>query len=69
MDLLESYGGYTGSATSSIVGACCVVYADSPGVITATTYKTQLASNLNIGTVYTQIAGSISSIALIELAA
>jgi hypothetical protein len=51
------------STTSSIN------YLDSPATTSATTYKTQIASNSNGGAIYAQLDGASSTITLMEIAA
>lgn len=65
----EQYGGYTGTAVTTCFGSCATAYLDSPATTSATTYKTQFASNNNNAAVYVQLAGSASTITLMEISA
>ena len=67
--VFEARGGYTGSSTNNGIGACGVVYLDSPGSAAEHTYHTEMASYSDINTAYAQWVGGTakSSIALIEL--
>ena len=67
--VFEAYGGITGNANSNGFGACSTSYLDSPATTSATTYKTQMASGTNIAQVFTQVAGSYSTITLMEISA
>jgi hypothetical protein len=51
-----------------IVTSASVSYLDSPSTTSATTYKTEYASALNIADVYVQFASAMSSITLMEIA-
>ena len=69
----ERMAGYTNTAVDVFIGSCAVNYLDSPATTSATTYKTQFASQANTGVVYLQFANgganSASTITLLEVAA
>lgn len=70
--VFEKYGGYTNGTGSGWSGSCSCCYLDSPATTSAVTYKTQLASSSNTGTVYVQASNSgspASTITLMEVAA
>lgn len=61
-------GGYTGNANTNFGDGASVSYLDSPATTSATTYKTQLASQNNTGDVLVQTgAGGIDSMSTITL--
>ena len=64
--------GYTATTTQNGVGSSTCNYLDSPGSISALTYKVQFASNANNATASVQESngsGVFSSITLMEIAA
>ena len=69
---LGDLDGYTGSTANSYFGSVSSSYLDSPATTSSTTYKTQLASGSNTGTVaigqYTSTFAT-STITLMEIAA
>ena len=69
----ERSGGYTNSSAANYFGACSVCYLDSPATTSATTYKTQLDSSLNVAIVLVQCneggITTMSTITLMEVAA
>lgn len=62
-------GGYTNTTTANYFGSSSTTYRDSPATTSATTYKTQAASQNNNAVVYTQVAGAMSTITLMEISA
>jgi hypothetical protein len=56
------------SATTNIVGSAGIAYLDTPASTSSLTYKTQFASQNNVGTVYVQYASTMSTIILMEVA-
>lgn len=64
-----SYGGYTASTADIGFGTVSTSYLDSPSTTSATTYKTQQASNNNNAKVGCQAAGATSTIILMEISA
>ena len=52
-----------------VVSAASVCHMDSPATTSATTYKTQYASQANIADVYCQFASATSTIVLAEISA
>jgi len=60
---------YNNLITPNNVGSVSLNYLDSPATTSATTYKTQVASNSNNATCYVQTNGSTSYITLMEIAA
>jgi Ni,Fe-hydrogenase I small subunit len=68
--LFEDGAAYTANSIVINIGTCSTCYLDSPATTSATTYKTQLASNSNTAIVYAQGGtGTTSTITLIEVAA
>jgi len=72
--LIDDVAGYTGSSVANGVGGVSATYLDSPATTSATTYKTQFASDGNLGVVIVNntnnvINGSTSTITLMEIAA
>ena len=67
--LFEQYGGFTNSGATSSFGSCSTSYLDSPATTSATTYKTQFASNNNNAAVIIQTNSSRSTITLMEISA
>lgn len=65
----ESYGGFTGNSNTASFGSCSVTYLDSPSTTSATIYKTQFSSNNNNQQTIVQVAGSTSTITLMEISA
>jgi hypothetical protein len=63
------YGGHTGSNAQNGFGTQSIFYLDSPATTSATTYKTQQASQNNNAAVGCQAAGGTSSIVLLEISA
>ena len=59
---------YTGTAIQLNGSTASVVYKDSPATTSATTYKTQFASENNTGTVYVNDSSATSTIVLMEVA-
>jgi len=59
----------TASAQQIGVGGSGICHLDSPATTSATTYKTQIASNANTGNVYAQVSNCSSTITLMEIAA
>lgn len=60
---------YNNNTTANNIGTVSCSYLDSPATTSATTYKTQFASNGNTANVYVQDNGSTSTITLIEIVA
>ena len=61
---------FTGTAIANNVGGSSVSYLDSPATTSATTYKTQLRSGLNVSLVSVQSgSGTTSTITLLEIGA
>ena len=60
---------YDNTSGANNVGSVSLNYLDSPATTSATTYKTQVASNMGSGTCYVQTNGSTSYITLMEIAA
>ena len=58
-----------GSAAVNGVGSCSIDYVDSPATTSATTYKTQFASQANLASVRVQDGSSRSTIVLMEIGA
>jgi len=63
------YMGYTGTALRLDFGDMNMVYLDSPATTSATTYKTQFYSQVNVATVSVQQNNGTSSITLMEIGA
>lgn len=59
---------YTGTALY-MNGSTSITYLDAPGVLTATTYKTQFKNGTNATNVFVQHAGALSTIILMEISA
>jgi hypothetical protein len=69
--IFARYAGATNTTTANFVGSASIEYLDSPATTSATTYKTQFASDSNTATAYTQFSGSascVSTITLLEIA-
>ena len=60
--------GYSGTSID-VTSSSSVSYLDSPAVASATTYKTQFSNNANAALVQVQVAGSMSTIILLEVSA
>jgi len=67
--LIDDAAAYTGSAAAVGVGNVYASYLDSPATTSATTYKVQFASSLNVAKVQIQTSSSTSTITLMEVAA
>ena len=65
----ESFGGYTNSNAANAFGACSTIILDSPATTSATTYKTQFNSRLNLARTLVQTDSARSSIVLMEISA
>jgi hypothetical protein len=59
---------YTGTALYQN-GSTSLIYLDTPGVLTAVTYKTQFKNGTNAANVKVQDAGSLSTMILMEISA
>jgi len=66
--IFENYNFYTGSAVVDR-NEVSIMYLDSPATTSARTYKTQFRNGANAADVYVQLAGSNSSIILLEIGA
>jgi hypothetical protein len=71
---MASLGGYTGSTIDLNFGSISTAVLDEPATTSATTYKTQFASNANSSRVSVQhgdggAGGSVSTITLLEIGA
>ena len=66
---LEIRAGHTGSTATNFVGGSSTTYLDSPATTSATTYKTQLASNSGGNAAYVQGDNQRSTITLMEIGA
>jgi hypothetical protein len=69
---IQTFGkavGYTGAAVANYIGSVATIYQDSPATTSATTYKTQLASENATSTVFVNVGGEKSSITLLEIGA
>jgi hypothetical protein len=70
---IERAGAQDGSSGTNNIGSCSICYLDSPSTTSATTYKTQFASQVNTSRVRVQISASgiapVSTITLMEIAA
>jgi hypothetical protein len=64
---LAIIAGYTNSTDANNIGSVSTAYLDSPATTSATTYKTQFASNGNNANAYVQANGAMSTITLIEV--
>ena len=66
----EDAAGNTNSGAQNFIGSVSTSFVDSPGVTTATTYKTQFNSNANIANARVQVfdAETASTITLLEIA-
>jgi hypothetical protein len=62
-------GGITGTSATNGFGSCSHVFLDTPATTSATTYKTQMRSVANSGTVITQANSTQSSICVMEISA
>lgn len=56
-----------GASTANYVGGSGTVFLDSPATTSATTYKTQYASNVAAGTIGVSMNNSVSTICLMEV--
>jgi hypothetical protein len=65
----EKYLGYNGSSIEINAGSASTTYLDSPATTSATTYKTQLATDLASYTLAVQANGGTSTITLMEIGA
>ena len=65
---LSIASGFTSSSVNNNFGSFSFNYLDTPSTTSATTYKTQFASNGNNANVYVQRFGSTSTITLMEIA-
>ena len=65
---LDTAAGYTNSSSPNYIGSICTSYLDSPATTSATTYKTQQNSLLNVSLSYTQVNSVTSTITLMEIA-
>lgn len=68
------FAGYAGFMTAGSYtmdfGSCSTTYLDSPATTSSTTYKVQIRSTNNTGTMYMNYTGnSVSTITLMEIAA
>jgi hypothetical protein len=61
--------GFTNTVLESAVGGVSTTILDAPATTSAVTYKTQFASQANIGFVDVQFSNSTSSIVLVEVEA
>ena len=66
--IYENYNFYTGSAVVDR-NEVSIMYLDSPATTSSRTYKTQFRNGANAADVYVQLAGSNSSIILLEIGA
>lgn len=65
---IERAGGFNNTTTSNNHGTCSISYLDSPSTTSATTYKTQFASQAGVnGVTINQSDGSVNSISTITL--
>jgi len=65
----EKYLGYNGGTVEINAGSASTTYLDSPATTSATTYKTQLATDLGGYTLAVQANGGTSTITLMEIGA
>jgi hypothetical protein len=65
----EKYLGYNASSVEINAGSASTTYLDSPATTSATTYKTQLATDLASYTLAVQANGGTSTITLMEIGA
>jgi hypothetical protein len=65
----EKYLGYNGGTVEINAGSASTTYLDSPATTSATTYKTQLATDLGGFTLAVQANGGTSTITLMEIGA
>lgn len=65
----EKYLGYNASSIEINAGSASTTYLDSPATTSATTYKTQLATDLASYTLAVQANGGTSTITLMEIGA
>lgn len=61
--------GYDATTTGRVHGAACFFYLDSPATISATTYRTQFANNVNAAGINIQHDNMNSSMILLEISA
>ena len=69
--ILANFGqsaGYTGGTVANDIGTVGTTYLDSPATTSATTYKTQFASNNNVANAIVQQFSAVSTITLMEIA-
>ena len=66
---IEDLAGFTANSNTSGVGGVSLCFLDSPATTSSTTYKTQFASNANVGNANVQWNSSTSTITLMEIAA
>jgi hypothetical protein len=66
---IETFAGFTNNSDSVAFGSVSTHYVDSPATTSATTYKTQFASNGNAARVVLQANSSVSTIVLMEIGA
>ena len=66
---LEGLGGYDAGSSTNMIGSIGFGALRSPSTTSAVTYKIQLKSTLNTGTVYTNQSTCVSWIVLMEIAA
>ena len=71
--LIDDVAGYTGSSVANGIGGVSATYLDFPATTSATTYKTQFASDGNLGVVIVNNTNNItngtsSTITLMEIA-
>lgn len=59
---------YTNSTAANNIGSVGINYLDSPATTSATTYKTQFASNNSVANSYVQQFNATSTITLMEIA-
>ena len=69
IDVFEVSAGATSSAATNVIGGVSTAYLDSPSTISPVSYKTQLASNANVATVFVQNNSCNGTITLMEIAA
>lgn len=60
---------YTGTGIENNIGSCSLSYLDTPNTTSATSYKTQFASDQNVNAVSVQTNSAASSITVMEIAA
>jgi hypothetical protein len=68
--VFESQGGWTNNGDFNNFGSCSTIFLDSPATAAPITYITEMRSQNNVATVYTQYSGAASStITLMEISA